>query len=52
MPIAGGVIGAGGEIAWPKRPGAVLRVESEVLEQCLRMIMGEKVNAILAVTTR
>ena len=34
MPIAGGVIGAGGEITWPKptRPGAVLRVESEILE--------------------
>jgi len=34
MPIAGGVIGAGGEIAWPKptRPGAVLRVESEIIE--------------------
>ena len=34
MPIAGGVIGAGGEIAWPKptRPGAVLRVESEIRE--------------------
>ena len=34
MPIAGGVIGTGGEIAWPKptRPGAVLRVESEILE--------------------
>ena len=34
MPIAGGVIGAGGEIAWPRptRPGAVLRVESEILE--------------------
>ena len=33
-PIAGGVIGAGGEIAWPQptRPGDVLRVESEVLE--------------------
>lgn len=33
-PIAGSVIGAGGEIAWPKptRPGDVLRVESEVLE--------------------
>jgi len=33
-PVAGGVIGAGGEIAWPKptRPGDVLRVESEVLE--------------------
>ncbi len=33
-PVAGGVIGAGGEIAWPKptRPGDILRVESEVLE--------------------
>src|SRR4030095_4727426 len=30
MPIAGGAIGAGGEITWPRptRPGAVLRVES------------------------
>jgi acyl dehydratase len=33
-PIAGGVIGAGGEIAWPRptRPGDVLQVDSEVLE--------------------
>jgi acyl dehydratase len=33
-PIAGGIIGAGGEIAWPKptRPGDILQVESEVLE--------------------
>src|SRR6266850_7006504 len=33
-PIAGGVVGAGGEIAWPKptRPGDILRVESEVLD--------------------
>jgi len=32
-PIAGGVIGAGGEIAWPRptRPGDILHVESEVL---------------------
>ncbi|HVJ41634.1 MAG TPA: MaoC family dehydratase [Dongiaceae bacterium] len=32
-PIAGGVIGAGGEINWPQptRPGDVLRVESEVM---------------------
>lgn len=32
-PIAGGVIGSGGEIFWPQptRPGDVLRVESEVL---------------------
>ena len=33
-PIAGGIIGAGGEIAWPRptRPGDVLHVESEVVE--------------------
>lgn len=33
-PIAGGIIGAGGEIAWPRptRPGDVLQVESEVIE--------------------
>jgi acyl dehydratase len=34
LPIAGGLIGAGGEITWPKpvRAGAVLHVESEILE--------------------
>jgi acyl dehydratase len=34
MPTAGGIVGAGGEIAWPKptRPGATLHVESEILE--------------------
>ena len=34
LPIAGGLIGAGGEISWPNptRPGDVLQVESEVLE--------------------
>ena len=34
LPIAGGIVGAGGEIAWPKptRPGAILHVESEILE--------------------
>jgi acyl dehydratase len=33
-PLAGGVIGGGGEIAWPKptRPGDALHVESEVVE--------------------
>lgn len=33
MPIAGGLIGAGGEITWPRptRPGDVLQAESEVL---------------------
>src|SRR5215813_4617904 len=34
LPIAGGIIGAGEEITWPKptRPGAVLQVESEIVE--------------------
>ena len=33
-PIAGGIIGAGGDIAWPAptRPGDVLTVESEIVE--------------------
>ncbi len=33
-PIAGGIIGAGGELAWPSptRPGDILQVESEVLD--------------------
>jgi acyl dehydratase len=34
MPIAGGLIGAGGEISWPRptRPDDLLQVESTVLE--------------------
>jgi acyl dehydratase len=34
IPIAGGLIGLGGEISWPKptRPGDTLRVESVILE--------------------
>jgi len=34
LPIAGGIVGAGGEITWPKptRPDAILHVESEILE--------------------
>jgi acyl dehydratase len=34
LPIAGGIVGAGGEISWPRptRPGDILHVESEVLE--------------------
>jgi acyl dehydratase len=34
LPISGGVIGAGGTIAWPKalRPGSTIRLTSEVLE--------------------
>ena len=34
LPLAGGIIGAGGQLAWPKptRPGDVLQVDSEVME--------------------
>src|SRR4051794_12813844 len=34
LPLAGGVIGAGGGISWPRptRPGDILQVESEILE--------------------
>lgn len=33
LPLAGGIVGAGGEISWPRptRPGDVLHVESSVL---------------------
>jgi acyl dehydratase len=32
LPLAGGIIGAGGEVSWPRptRPGDVLRVVSEI----------------------
>jgi acyl dehydratase len=34
LPLAGGIIGAGGEISWPRptRPGDILQVDSEVIE--------------------
>ena len=34
VPIAGGLVGAGAEISWPKptRPGSVLHVESEIID--------------------
>ncbi|CCV15537.1 MaoC family dehydratase [Mesorhizobium sp. STM 4661] len=34
LPLAGGIIGAGGEISWPAptRPGDILHVESEVVD--------------------
>src|SRR5262249_2595289 len=34
LPFAGGIVGLGGELQWPRptRPGDVLRVESEIVE--------------------
>ena len=33
LPLAGGLVGAGGEINWPRptRPGSILQVESEII---------------------
>jgi acyl dehydratase len=51
LPLAGGVVGAGGELSWPRptRPGDVLQVESEVLEIMLsfpKIISGHIGDAI------
>jgi len=34
LPFANGIVGLGGEIAWPSatRPGDILQVESEIIE--------------------
>lgn len=34
VPLAGGIVGAGGELSWPRptRPGDVLQVESEIID--------------------
>jgi acyl dehydratase len=34
LPLADGIVGLGGELAWPKptRPGDILQVESEIIE--------------------
>jgi acyl dehydratase len=50
----GGVIGAGGEISWPKptRPGDVLRVESEVIEIRPSRSRADRGTAIVRSDTR
>lgn len=54
VPIAGGVIGGGGEIAWPRptRPGDVLRVESEVMEVTPSRSRPERGKVLLRSETR
>jgi acyl dehydratase len=54
LPIATGVIGGGGEIAWPRpvRPGDELRVESEVLDITpSRSKPGQAVVTVRSTTT-
>src|SRR5262245_55099644 len=52
LPIAGGIMGLGGEVACPTatRPGDVLHVESEIVEVVLsrsRLAMGQYVIALV-----
>ncbi len=53
-PIAGGVIGAGAEISWPRpvRPGDVLQVESEIIEVTPSRSRPERGIATLRAETR
>ncbi|MGD9783625.1 MAG: MaoC family dehydratase [Hyphomicrobiaceae bacterium] len=53
FPIAGGVIGAGGELVWPRptRPGDTLRVEIEILELHPSRSRPDRGSALLRNTT-
>jgi acyl dehydratase len=54
LPIAGGLIGAGGELAWPAptRPGAVLHIEAEVLEVRPSRSRPDRGTAIVRIETK
>ena len=53
-PIAGGIIGAGAEVSWPKptRPGDILHVESEVLDVTPSRSRPDRGMAIMRSETR
>lgn len=54
FPLAGGVIGAGGDLQWlaPARPGDMLRVEIEVLEVAPSRTRPDRGSAVVRNTTR
>ena len=54
LPLAGGVIGAGGELQWPKptRPGDLLQVEIEILEITPSPSRPDRGSAIMRILTR
>ena len=54
MPLAGGVIGAGGELVWPRaaRASDVLTVEIEVLEITRSRSRPDRGSAMMRMTTR
>lgn len=53
-PLAGGILGAGGEIAWPKptRPDDVLHVEAEILEIIRSKSRPDRGSAMMRIETR
>jgi acyl dehydratase len=53
VPVAGGIIGSGGELAWPRptRPGDVLHVETEVLEVTPSRSRPERGMAVVRCST-
>ena len=54
VPLAGGIIGGGSEISWPKpaRPGDALRVESKVAEITSSFVRISAVNCCGSAPTR
>jgi acyl dehydratase len=53
VPMAGGIIGSGGELTWPRptRPGDVLHVETEVLEVTPSRSRPERGMVVVRCTT-
>lgn len=54
LPLAGGIIGASGELSWPKptRPGDVLQVESEVVSVTPSRSRPDRGMAVMRCETR
>lgn len=54
VPLAGGVIGAGGQLTWPRptRPGDTLQVEIEVLEINPSVSRADRGSCVMRNTTR
>jgi len=54
MRLAGGIIGGGGEIAWPQptRPGDVLHVESEIVDVIPSKSRPERGMAVMRTETK
>jgi len=53
LPVAGGIIGSGGELTWPRptRPGDTLHVETEILEITPSRSRPDRGTAIVRCTT-